>query len=132
MIKSFDLEHNLDFIKSGTSPGCAKNARKYPAYRRHYFSRCVQVVAPILKESIKNWIKIDNYWSCVTCHQHIFFICERHFGNKQSTRRYSPLCGLTSSSCEGLWSLVEAFLLLPILGNFWCSVVTSVTFSSKP
>ena len=26
------------------------------------------------------------------------------------TRRYSPLCGLTSSSCGGLWPSADAFL----------------------
>ena len=58
-----------------------------------------------------------------------------------NTRRYSPLCGPTSSSCGGLWPSAEAFFLLRakkklftlfllILGYFWCLVVTSVTFSS--
>ena len=56
------------------------------------------------------------------------------------TKRYSPLSELTSSSCGGFWPLAEAFfvlrakkksfftLIVLILGNFWCSVVTSVTF----
>ena len=58
------------------------------------------------------------------------------------TRRYSPLRGLTCSSCGGLRPPAEAFfalrakkglfmLFLPNLGHFWCSVVTSVTFSSN-
>ena len=56
----------------------------------------------------------------------------------EGTARYA---GFTSSSCGGLWPPAEAFLALlakkgPFmlfwltLGNFWCSVVTSVTFSS--
>ena len=58
------------------------------------------------------------------------------------TRRYGPLRGPTSSSCGGLWPLAEAFFALwakkelfmlfwPIFGNFWCPVVTMVTFSSN-
>ena len=58
------------------------------------------------------------------------------------TRRYSPLRGLTSSSCGGLRPSAEAFFALrakkeliilfwPIFGNFWCPVVTVVTFSSN-
>ena len=52
----------------------------------------------------------------------------------RQTRRYSPLRKLSSSSCGGLWpsgkkKLFRQFLL--ILGNFWCLVVTSVTFSSN-
>ena len=56
------------------------------------------------------------------------------------TRRYIPLRGLTSSSCRGLWPLVESFfahraktellvLFLLILGHF--SVVPLVTFGSN-
>ena len=56
------------------------------------------------------------------------------------TRRYGPLRGLTSSSCGGLRPSAEAFFALrakkelfmlfwPIFGNFWCPVVTVVTFS---
>ena len=50
------------------------------------------------------------------------------------------LRGPTFSSCGGLWPLAEAFfapwaktpimLFWPIFGNFWCLVVTLVTFSS--
>ena len=58
------------------------------------------------------------------------------------TRRYSLLRGLTSSSCKGLRPPAEAFFALRAkkelymlfwltLGHFWCSVVTSVTFSSN-
>ena len=61
---------------------------------------------------------------------------------RASTRRYSPLRGLTYSSCGGLWPTAEAFLALRakngtfmlfllLLGHFWGSVVTSVTFSSN-
>ena len=43
------------------------------------------------------------------------------------TRRYGPLCGPTSSSCGGLWSLAEAFYaiwakkmsLLYVFAHFW-------------
>ena len=53
------------------------------------------------------------------------------------TRTYGPLRGPTSSSCGGLWP--RAFCALrgkkglimlfwPIFGNFWCPVVTLVTF----
>ena len=55
------------------------------------------------------------------------------------TRRYSPLCGLTS--CGGLRPRLflalqpppkKYFMLfLLILGKFWCSVVTSGTFISN-
>ena len=59
-----------------------------------------------------------------------------------NTRRYSPLRGLTSSSCGGLRPTAEAFFALwakkglcmlfsLILGHFWCSVATSVTLSSN-
>ena len=52
-----------------------------------------------------------------------------------NTKRYSPLRGLTSSSCEWLWLSAKAFFALwakkgpftpfvLILGPFWCSVVT--------
>ena len=52
-----------------------------------------------------------------------------------NTKRYGPLHGPTSSSCEGLWPSAEASFALgakkklimlcwPILGHFWCSVVT--------
>ena len=58
------------------------------------------------------------------------------------TRRYSLLRGLSSSSCRGLRPSAKVFfcplgkkrLYMPfllILGNFWCSVVTSVTFISN-
>ena len=58
------------------------------------------------------------------------------------TRRYSPLCGLTSSSCRGLWPSAEAFFALLakkglfmmfvlILGHFWYSVVTPVILGSN-
>ena len=58
------------------------------------------------------------------------------------TRRNGPLRGLTFSSCGGLWPSAQAFLALrtkkdlimlfwPIFGNFWCPVVTLVTFSSN-
>ena len=36
---------------------------------------------------------------------------------------------LTSSSCRGL-RLRPFMLFLLVLGNFWCSVITSITFSS--
>ena len=59
-----------------------------------------------------------------------------------NTRRYGPLCGPTSSSCGGHRPSAEAFFALrqkkevvmlfgPIFGNFWCPVVTLVTFSSN-
>ena len=40
------------------------------------------------------------------------------------TRRYSPLCGLSSSSCKGLRPSVKAFsgkkrAFNAVLGNFW-------------
>ena len=58
------------------------------------------------------------------------------------TRRYGPLRRPSSSSYEGLWPSAEAFFSLRakkglivqfwlISGNFWCSVVTFVTFSSN-
>ena len=58
------------------------------------------------------------------------------------TKRYSPLRGLTSSSSGGLRPSAEAFFALrakkelimlfwTIFGNFWCPVVTLVTFSSN-
>ena len=58
------------------------------------------------------------------------------------TRRYDPLRGPTSSSCGGLQPLAKAFFALsakkelsmmfwPILGDFWCPVVTVVTFSNN-
>ena len=58
------------------------------------------------------------------------------------TRRYSPLRGLTSSSCGGFWPSTKAFfahrakkdlytLCVLTLGHFWCSVIISVTFSSN-
>ena len=58
------------------------------------------------------------------------------------TKRYSPLRGLTSSSCGGLQPLAKAFFPLRaktefftpfvlILSNFWCSVMTSIIFSSN-
>ena len=55
-----------------------------------------------------------------------------------TTRRYGPLRGPTSSSCGGLRPRLfflpkkELFMLFwPIFGNFWCPVVTMVTFSSN-
>ena len=59
-----------------------------------------------------------------------------------TTRRYGPLRGPTSSSCGGLRPSAEAFFALrakkglillfcPIFGDFWCPVVTLVTFSSN-
>ena len=55
------------------------------------------------------------------------------------TRRYGLLCGPTSSSCRGLWPRLRLncplgkkepiMLVLPIIGHFWCSVVTLVTFT---
>ena len=58
------------------------------------------------------------------------------------TKRYGPLRGPTSSSCGGLRPSAEAFFALrakkelimlfwPIFGDFWCPVVTVVTFSSN-
>ena len=58
------------------------------------------------------------------------------------TRGYSPLRELTSSSCGGLRPSAEAFFALrgkkeliilfwTTFGNFWCPVVTLVTFSSN-
>ena len=49
------------------------------------------------------------------------------------------ICGLTSSSCGGLWPWLflpfrqkKAFILfLPILSHFWLAVVTSVIFISN-
>ena len=57
-------------------------------------------------------------------------------------KRYSPLRGLTSSSCGGLRPSAEAFFALrakkeliilfwPIFGIFWSPVITLVTFSSN-
>ena len=57
-------------------------------------------------------------------------------------RRRSPLRGLSSISCQGLQLSVKTFSALwaeksflccfqRILGNCWCSVVGSVTFSSN-
>ena len=37
-----------------------------------------------------------------------------------STRRYSPLRGLTFSSCGGLWPLAEAFFALQTKKDFAC------------
>ena len=73
------------------------------------------------------------------------FIWKTYQANKDIigyTRRYGPLHGPTSSSCGGLHPSAEAFFALratkelfmlfwPIFGNFWCSVVTMVTFSSN-
>ena len=58
------------------------------------------------------------------------------------TKRYGPLRGPTSSSSGGHQPLADAFFALlakkelimlfwPIFGNFWCPVVTLVTFSSN-
>ena len=58
------------------------------------------------------------------------------------TRRYGPLRGPTSSSCGGLRPSAESFLTFgqkrelimlfwTIFGNFWCPVVTLVTFSTN-
>jgi hypothetical protein len=58
------------------------------------------------------------------------------------TRRHGPLRGPTSSSCGGLRPSADAFFALrakkelimlfwPIFGDFWCPVVTLVTFSSN-
>ena len=52
--------------------------------------------------------------------------------------RYNPLRGLTSSSCD-LWLRLFplqakkglSMLFLLILGNFWCLILTSATFSSN-
>ena len=65
---------------------------------------------------------------------HLFFLSYIN-----TTRKYSPLRGLSSSSCGGLWpGLFWPFgqkrlimLFWPILGHFWCSVVTLGTFSSN-
>ena len=58
-------------------------------------------------------------------------------GRNLITRRFSPLCGLSSSSCKGLRPSPNAFCqakknlcAVLALGHFWCSVVTPVTFSS--
>ena len=60
------------------------------------------------------------------------------------TRRYSPLCEPTTcSSCGGLRPSAQAFfppfrqkkdfllMFWPILGHFWCSLVTLVTVRSN-
>ena len=52
------------------------------------------------------------------------------------TRRYGPLRGPTSSSCGGLWprlffALQRLLCCLAHFDNFWCPVVTLVTFSSN-
>ena len=55
------------------------------------------------------------------------------------TRRYSLLCGLSSSSCGGLWPSVKSFFcplgqkraFYAVLAFFCCSVLTSVTFSNN-
>mgnify|MGYP006908641815 CR=1 FL=1 len=64
--------------------------------------------------------------------------------SQKSLHRYCQLLqpklrGLTSSSCGGLWPSTKAFwaknehltLFVLILGHFWCSVVTSIMFSSN-
>ena len=57
----------------------------------------------------------------------------------RATRRYSPLCRLSSSSCGGLWHLAEVCFAIrgkkrvffgAVYAFFGCSVITSVTFSS--
>ena len=58
------------------------------------------------------------------------------------TRSYSPLCGFTSSSYKAALAFGRGFfcpsgkkkffkLFWLTLSHFWCSVVTSVTFSSN-
>ena len=60
----------------------------------------------------------------------------------KNIRRYGPLRGPTSSSCGGLRPSAEAFfahrakkelimLFWPIFSNFWCLVITLVTFSNN-
>ena len=50
----------------------------------------------------------------------------------KNTRRYGPLRGPTSSSFGGLRPSADLFMLFwPIFRDFWCSVVTVVTFSSN-
>ena len=59
----------------------------------------------------------------------LFHVCSCTFMYLENTRSYSPLCGLTSSSCGGLWPSAKAFFALrakkelimlfwPIFGNF--------------
>ena len=54
------------------------------------------------------------------------------------TRRYSLLSGLFSSSCREVRPSADVFFALQakkrffcVFAHFWCSVVTSVTFSSN-
>ena len=79
----------------------------------------------------------------VCCSRHCLKACARKvFKELKDTRRYGPLRGPISSSCEGLWASAEAFFafrakkrayyaVLAHLCNFWCQVVTLVTFSSN-
>ena len=61
----------------------------------------------------------------------------------KETRGYSPLRGLTFSSCGGLWHSDEAFFcplgkkrafhaVCAFLGHLWCSVVTFGSTISNP
>ena len=53
------------------------------------------------------------------------------------TGSYRPLCGLSSSSCEGFWPSAYGFFfglwtkrrsVYAVFAYFWCSIVTAVTF----
>ena len=68
--------------------------------------------------------------------------CETCKAFIRDTRRYSPLRRFTSSSCRGLRPSAQDFfalcakkefftLFVLILGLFWCSVITSIMFSSN-
>ena len=82
--------------------------------------------------------------SSTLLYQGYFVFFSRHRYSRvsisQYTRRYSQLRGPTSSSCGGLrpWLFLPfgqkidlIMLFWPNFGNFWCSVVTIVTFSSN-
>ena len=68
--------------------------------------------------------------------------CETCKAFLKDTRKYSPLRGFTSGSCGRLRPSAQDFfrlcakkefftLFVLILGLFWCSVITSVMFSSN-
>ena len=70
-------------------------------------------------------------------------VCLRVWVGVPSRTGYGPLRGPTSSFCGGLWPLAEGFFLpfgekknlirmfWPILGHFWCPVVTLLTFKKN-
>ena len=96
-----------------------------------------------------SWSVLGWVWQLVTAGYYIpdhwgycFLKRGMHHGCFYKTRRYGPLRGPTTSSCEGLRPLAEGFFALlskeeismmfwPIFVIFWCPVVTMVTFSSN-